>query len=268
MPFVSLPLLILDAPFVVACSASQSVANTPVLEAGAGADSGKDAGESNPFFVSQINAMIGGGSPQTCVVDFAPGAPTVLNGVLDVAFRQTYDASLVVGYRQASSDASSVRIALQQVTVRLEDMTGQTVWGPNETMVAGFVDGVPGSTGYGGIEATLIGAAFGSQLARELGSSMRAQSRLQSVVRVRGRTLDDVLLESDDWSFPITVCYGCLVVYPFDAVDPSLPRQPNCGRASAPGTVTRGCRVGQDDTIDCRVCKELDAANPVCEPPL
>jgi hypothetical protein len=160
-----------------------------------------------------------------------------------------------------------VRVVLEQVVVRLEDMTGQAVWGPNETSVTGFVDGVPGATGYGGIEAPLVDAAFGSQLARELGSSMRAQSRLRSLVRVRARTPDGALLESDDWSFPITACYGCLVVYPSDAVDTSLPRQPNCGRASDPGTVTRGCRVGQDDSIDCRVCKELDASNPLCEPP-
>jgi hypothetical protein len=264
----SLSWLILVAQFVVACSASENVANAPVPEAGAATgDGGNDAGEGNPFFVKQIDAWIGGGSPDTCILDFGPGAPTLLYGVLDVAFRKTYDASLVVGYRQASSDASSVHVALEQVVVRLEDMTGQVVSGPNETMVAGVVDGAPGATGYGGVEAPLIGPAFGSQIARDLGSSMGAQTPLQSVIRVRGRTPDGVLLESDDWKFPIKACYGCLVVYPFDAVDPTLPRQPNCGHASDPGTIARGCRVGQDDNIDCRVCKEIDAANPICEPP-
>jgi hypothetical protein len=265
---VALALAVLVVPLTVSCSASENAANVPTPDAGATADGNADAADGNVLFVRQINAFIGGGSPDTCLLDFEPQDLVLLSGTLDVAFRHSYDASLVVGYRQASSDASSVRLALERVVVRIEDMPGHVVWGPNETTLTGFIDGVPGSAGYGGTEVGLIGADYGARLAQELGSSMGTKLQLRSIIRVLGRTLDGVPLESEEWGFPITACYGCLVVYPYDAVDPALPRQPNCGRVSAPGAVARGCRVGQDDIIDCRVCKELDAANPICEPPL
>jgi hypothetical protein len=31
-------------------------------------------------------------------------------------------------------------------------------------------------------------------------------------------------------------------------------------------TVTEPCQVGQDDTLDCRVCKEIFTDPNVCEP--
>jgi hypothetical protein len=86
-------------------------------------------------------------------------------------------------------------------------------------------------------------------------------------VKVFGRTLGGMSVESGEWRFPINVCYGCLVVFPPEANDPKVMPQPNCGLSAVTGTsVVHPCIVGQDDTIDCRVCKETFPRGALCEP--
>jgi hypothetical protein len=221
------------------------------------------------LFIRQINADIASGGP-SCVVDNSPTSLFLLRGRLDVALRTHYDATLLVGF-QSQSDAGGHQgpgVALQEVTARLEDTTGQVVWGPVSVPVSGFVD-TPAPTGvsYGITEATLIGTDFGVTLAEALQAEPSLVRHFKSVVRVSGRTSDGATLESDEWSFPIEACYHCLIVYPVDASDPKLVKQPNCDLSPPTGIgFVRPCRPGQDDEVDCRVCKELLPTSPLCEP--
>jgi hypothetical protein len=58
-------------------------------------------------------------------------------------------------------------------------------------------------------------------------------------------------------------------VFPPDANDPKLSRQPNCALPAGTGTtISPPCLLGQDDAIDCRICKTSvkPADVGLCEP--
>jgi hypothetical protein len=140
--------------------------------------------------------------------------------------------------------------------VRLE-AAGGTVWGPFTVPGSGFIDPATGSTpAYGLTEAILVGSDYGNALVRE-GALRRDRTvrRLTSVVKVVGKTLGGTAVESGEWRFPLTVCYGCLIGFPPEASDPNQTR-PNCDRPAGTGTtVAAPCILGQDDAVDCRICK-------------
>ena len=49
--------------------------------------------------------------------------------------------------------------------------------------------------------------------------------------------------------------------------DLKLMTQPNCSLAATTGTsIAAPCVVGQDDTVDCRVCKQFFPNSALCEP--
>ena len=60
---------------------------------------------------------------------------------------------------------------------------------------------------------------------------------------------------------PVVVCRGCLLEYPPEARDPLSP-QPNCqaplvDESGVSVDVETPCYPGQDDPVDCRVCRVL-----------
>jgi hypothetical protein len=213
------------------------------------------------LFVRQAQARVQTGAAG-CTVDSSPGSLFITEGTLDLAFRTEYSAALLVGNQLVGRGNSSQlrtetsRVQIEGAEVRLED--GQrTVWGPFTVPGSGFIDPATGAApAYGITETILLGSAFGNQLVQQ--GDLRTNNlvrRFTSVVKVIGKTLGGTVVESGEWRFPLTVCYGCLVAFPPDANDPNLNR-PNCERAAGTGTtVAAPCALGQDDAVDCRVCK-------------
>jgi hypothetical protein len=77
-----------------------------------------------------------------------------------------------------------------------------------------------------------------------------------------GQTLGGESVQTGEFSFPVTVCYGCLVSYSSSDIDERAPT-PNCllAESSSSSTALPGpCDPGQDDAIDCSQCLAL----PVC----
>jgi hypothetical protein len=211
------------------------------------------------LFVRQAQARVASGA-NGCTVDSSPTSLFYTGGTLDLAFRSEYSASLLVGNQLVARGNSSQlrtetsRVEIQGAVVRLEDGTN-TVWGPFTVPGAGFIDPATGANpAYGVTETILLGSAFGNSLVPELRQSL-AVRRFTSVVKILGRSLGGVAVESGEWRFPLTVCYACLVSFPPDANDPKLTR-PNCDLPAGTGmTVAAPCSLGQDDAVDCRVCK-------------
>jgi hypothetical protein len=84
---------------------------------------------------------------------------------------------------------------------------------------------------------------------------------------VFGHTLGSQAVDSGEFRYPITVCYGCLIYYPSEANDPKITPNPNCDLPMATGSSTSvGCSPGQDEMVDCRVCKATFPSDPICEP--
>jgi hypothetical protein len=222
------------------------------------------------LFVRQVQARVAG----SCPVDNSPTALSLGRGYLDLAFQQQYRASLLVGNQlvprgnSAQLRTETARIELQGVIVRVEDTSGAVVWGPVTVPGTGLVDPSNGSNpSFGLIDTVLLGSELGGSLVTQLAGNRNLVRYFTSIARVFGRTLGGQTVESGDWQYPINVCYGCLVTFPPEANDPKVMPTPNCDLASATGSnVIRPCIVGQDDTIDCRVCKETFPVGPPCEP--
>ncbi|HMI86189.1 MAG TPA: hypothetical protein VK550_18975 [Polyangiaceae bacterium] len=245
-----------------------AAAGGSALLAGAGC-----ADSESILFVRQAQARIASGA-NGCTVDSSPSSLFITEGTLDLAFRTEYRAALLVGNQLVARGNSSQlrtetsRVEVQGAVVRLEDGTS-TVWGPFTVPGSGFIDPATGSTpSYGLTEAILLGSAFGNALAGDLTQRSRVR-RFTSIVKILGKTLGGTAVESGEWRFPLTVCYGCLVSFPPEASDSKAGRQPNCDLAAGTGTaVAAPCALGQDDAVDCRVCKaairQQDAW--VCQP--
>ncbi len=91
-------------------------------------------------------------------------------------------------------------------------------------------------------------------------------------VTVEGETLDGKSVGSNEFTFPLTVCNGCLVSVPPDAVSVEAGLQPNCLRIDGEEIETPAdlCSPGQDAAVDCRLCTLLavdDFARQLCQPP-
>jgi hypothetical protein len=217
------------------------------------------ADDQSMLFIRQAQARVASGA-NGCTVDNSPSSLFITEGTLDLAFRTEYTAALLVGNQLvARGNASQLRtetsrVEIEGAVVRLEDGRN-TVWGPFTVPGSGFIDPATGSTpSYGLTEAILVGSTFGNSLVQEMRQNL-AVRRFTSVVKVLGKTLGGTAVESGEWRFPLTICYACLVAFPPEANDPKLTR-PNCELPAGTGTtVAAPCALGQDDAVDCRVCK-------------
>lgn len=89
-----------------------------------------------------------------------------------------------------------------------------------------------------------------SAFLRQSGSSLDMLLR----VKFYGTTGAGREVDSNVFSFPVTLCFGCLLEVPPEAVDPALPA-PNCRNtedfsSSDSSTI---CFAGQDRPLDCRL---------------
>jgi hypothetical protein len=82
-------------------------------------------------------------------------------------------------------------------------------------------------------------------------------SRLVTYTKFFGQTTGGDYEESDEFEFPVDICFGCLVG--FSAADENpLEPEPNCALAAASGTATSlpvPCVIGQDAVVDCSACQ-------------
>jgi hypothetical protein len=234
------------------------------------------ADNESTIFIRQVNVPVSSGTG--CTVEASPTNPFITRGLLDLAFRSQYVATLLVGNqlvpRGSATQArtETARVAIQGTEVHaVDNATGTVVFGPKTVPGSGFVDPATGSNAsYGLTDSVLFGVDPGSQASLDFAGSIQAGTGSRSVTaftKVFGRTLGGMDVESGEWEFPISICYGCLVAYPPDASNPALGR-PNCDAPVATGTtLDTPCAIGQDSTVDCRLCKQVRGADPICEPP-
>ncbi len=114
-----------------------------------------------------------------------------------------------------------------------------------------------------------------SQLLRQSGTSITMKLRLKFF----GTTIAGREVDSNEFVYPVDLCFGCLLEIPPAAIDATHPVQPNCRNSEfEDATATTGeetlCFTGQDVPVDCRhVCPIINAtpnADPegICEPQL
>ncbi len=208
--------------------------------------------------------------PPTCVVTADPTQEELGYGILDVAFRSDYQAWLLVGNQftprgsKQTLRTETTRINLRGAEVTLTNSDGSALKDGNTTVGqfsvygSGYADSSTSEEpGWGLFAADLIPSSVGDILAKPFNGKPGGINTVVATVRVFGNTLGNTSVTSGELSFPIQVCYGCLVQYPLEAlVFPTNGGTPTCSAGSTDIPVP-GCRVGQDDTVDCRSCQQL-----------
>ncbi|MEO8178418.1 MAG: hypothetical protein ABI895_06250 [Deltaproteobacteria bacterium] len=201
-------------------------------------------------------------TPPSCDARAESSSALLLAGVLDVGLKLDYDATLLVGSQLTPrSDKQNLRTetmitVIEGAEVHLFDDSGALV---TEFTVpaSGVIRPDPSDDpGFGIINATLIPQSTGLGLAAEL---VRGQVKTQvAEVKVFGRTVGGLEVESAAIRYVIKVCLGCLVNYPAIALQNGV-----CSRAPDQSPELP-CFLGQDAVVDCRACA---ATNPICSSP-
>lgn len=184
-------------------------------------------------------------------------------GILDIELRDSYTAALLVGSQLIGRGATLAtraepnRVHLNGAVVHVSDVSG-AVLGEFTSVASSFVDPqLNNQASYSPlVGVTLIDRAIKDQLATQIeryGSKLVVAS-----IRVFGRTLGGVDVESGEFQFPITVCRGCLVSF-VDGDDPAVDGK-DCSIPLS-GTVPPPCELGQDEIFPCQLCRGV----PVCD---
>jgi hypothetical protein len=234
------------------------------------------ADNESSIFIRQAQLPVVGQSGALCTIDSSPTSLFITHGVLDVAFSTQYTAFLLVGNQLVQRGESTTvrtetsRVRLEGSEVYLEDAAGNTAAGPFTVPGSGFVDPAVGDTpGFGLMDSILVDSHTGQALRSQLMSQPRGTlRRFTAHVKAFGTTLGGVSVESGDFTFPIDVCYGCLVSFPPDSSNPAL-QQPNCSATSTTGGTSfiTPCYMGQDTPIDCRLCQQyVGQSADICQP--
>jgi hypothetical protein len=199
-------------------------------------------------------------TPPSCEARAEASTALLGGGVLDVGLRFDYDATLLVGSQLTPrADKTNLRTETMITVIDGAEVHLFTDTGAEEAAFTVPASGVirpdpSNEAGYGIISATLIPRATGSRLAGELMPG-EVVTRVAEV-KVFGKTVGGLDVESASIRYVIKVCLGCLVDFPPAALNPNG----TCGKALDQNPELP-CFFGQDAVVDCRSCA---ASNPIC----
>jgi hypothetical protein len=206
-----------------------------------------------------------------CTYTADPTQPVNLEPRLDVGVRDDYIVVTLVGNQLVTKSdptnarAESNRVHINGAVVRItnpdgsdiKDAAGNTL-GNFTSLTTGMADPGTGTTpGFAVVGIRVVDAPTANVLAASLAN--RTQTRTIVVnIKVFGKTIGNVDVESGEYQMPLVVCRGCLVTFPAASVDPAAPT-PNCNKPFDTGSTTtatlRPCFDGQDEPTSCQFCQ-------------
>jgi hypothetical protein len=195
-----------------------------------------------------------------CVASADPTSTLVSSGLLDLALKRDYEASLLVGSQLAPrGDKENLRTETMIATITGAEVhlfTDEGVGGLEFTVPAAgtILPNTSSDPGFGIVTATLIPAGEANNLEALLVD--RPLITRVAEVRVFGKTIGGLDIETAPLSYVIRVCRGCLVDFPSDAIN----GEGECVVALNEAGIAP-CRFGQDEPVDCRLCA---ASNSAC----
>jgi hypothetical protein len=232
-----------------------------VVLAGVGATSATTPGcvhDDSTIFVSDVLAPQYVSAGMVCTFTADPTQPILSAGTLDVGLSGTYLADFLVGNQivprgdpnQPQTETSYVTLA--GAVVRIVDSNGNQITTYTQPASATIPPSSGTTPGYASVGVTIIDSTTAASFVKVPGTTP-----LVSYVRFFGQTLGGASVESDEFGFPVNVCYGCLVSFPTAEENPALPT-PNCAFRGAGGSTVSSvpCIVGQDLAVDCSLCQD------------
>jgi hypothetical protein len=216
-----------------------------------------------------------------CTYTNDPTQPRLFDSVLDVGIRDDYLAVLIIANDMIprgdpnAPRAESNRIHINGAVIRVTAPGGGDLVPSYTTFSSGDVldtqnNGNPGfqSVGVPIIDGNTANAfrtpgAIDPNFAVATADHV-TQKEVLVIIRVFGKTLGGLDVESGEFQHVLKVCNGCLVNYAAGN-DPVQMPQPNCLKPVDPtqtSSTTLPCFVGQDEPVDCRLC---NATRPACK---
>jgi len=207
----------------------------------------------------------------TCIYTGDISQPYISQGVMDLALTDEYSPWLLVG-NQLQNRKNPSEIRVDTGTVAIEGVV-TTVRDPSGAVVHEFTSlrsgSVEASTGndviYSAVEAVAIDAATTAIVRDDVKARGAAGRLVIAGMKVFGTTLGGTAVETQEFSFPVKLCYGCLIAFPSDADDPAQPGVDCLGTTPAGDGSAAACAFGQDQPVDCRACRSAGIA--ACDRP-
>jgi hypothetical protein len=208
-----------------------------------------------------------------CVYQADPTATKLLGAAtLDLGLRDNYVGVLLVGNQMiprgdpTNTRAESNRVHLNGAVVRVTNPDGSGI-SEFTSYAMGFADPQQNNNpGYDAMGAILIDKPTRDNLVGGIPARSGQTRSLLVNVKVFGRTLGGVDIESGEFQLPVTVCNGCLVDFK-DGNDPLQRPTPNCKKVStstSQNATSIPCFIGQDELVPCALCSTSrpDLCNP------
>lgn len=233
------------------------------------------AHDDSTLFVRSVLAPQLVSNGNVCVFSSDPGQPYLSSGVLDLDFRHDYEATYLVGNQivpkgnPAQSRSETSFVTMKGAIVRITNAGGQQLRTFTRDLAATIPPAVGGTPSYSSMSVLTIDHTTVED-PNVIAAGSPDTVRLVTYVRFFGDTLGGQYVESDEYEFPVDVCFGCLVQFaPQDmatgVADGGIPfRAPNCiGNVTTGSTSTLPvpCIRGQDIPVDCSQCQDVPACH-------
>lgn len=219
------------------------------------------------FFIKGVASFVG-----TCTAQAQSDQVLLFEGILDSTFERDYSAALLFGNQLTQVDRApdekvrteTSRIVLESAEVTIETGAGEIIK-EYSVPVSGFANpSRSGEPGFGLVAVPMVDAKTAIQLGAS-GNQIKVNSR----VKLFGRTLGGDSVHSNEFNFVITICKGCLIQYDPTLNDASAESTPNCLLPATAAASSAPCQVGQDSAVPCGLCTGSNAycqcANPTLQ---
>lgn len=258
---------------------------SPLIVALAGVLAAFTAGACVPDGASQFLYITGNSVVESdCTFSATEVGPFRSGGTLDVVLARQYNFAASVKNAMPSSIALQGRtlgdprleaniVQLERATVRYEypdDPAFQDLPQLVGTSFSEFVGITVGPGAVSGVSIPLLAPTLAAEISNKLPPRDELNPApgitLVTKIRVAGQMLDGTAVETDEFLYPINICKGCLLFFPTEAATPGA--GPNCRNEENPPQLADRCLLGQDQSVDCRICRELKpiALRTECEP--
>ncbi len=192
-----------------------------------------------------------------CVYSSDPTQLAISEGILDIGVADSYRAALLVGNQLIArgdgnnTRSESNRARLDGAVVRVTDPNGGTL-GEFTSLGSGFVEPqLNNQPSFGPFFVTILDS---STIQKVAGQVTGEQGKLVIAnIKVFGRTLGGVDLETGEFQYPIRLCNGCLVSFA-SGDDPATPGRDCNLKLESGGTNNLPCNPGQDEVTPCQTC--------------
>jgi hypothetical protein len=225
------------------------------------------------FFIDHVISPPIRAEGANCTFDGARTSPALFSGSVDVGIAKSYQAVVTVVNQllpKAKADElrlETARIQISGATVRVTQADG-TLLDEYTNLTTGTVDPQLGSAAVEVVAISpLVMDAFRGKVAAGARDSLKklklcdrsASQIVTANIKVFGRTLGGQDIESNEFTYPISVCRGCLVDFTcaagVRARCDGLPVSTDERCKSVP------CYIGQDRSTACQLCGSDDACD-------